>query len=279
MFSRQAPELTNWVDQVHAALTWVTKLVMTGEEMCWKVPLEALTVVKVPSWAEMDAPLVKVPLRDNATPPRTMAVVLKTPTSPSAIHKKVKLSFIALFFLAKKMQLRGKKYIKPDDWYSQSRKRKSLAVLCRHVVAFLESRCIFFMDNVKDVCEANGFNTRRAYDVLSILKALGLVQHIVSHSGSFLWIGCKGFEKRVDCFKFPGYPCITPGKLTLEFITHSCLFVIVQHRCERLRCKEMLKSLASLHRVDLSDQSTRRRVYDVLNVLSCFPQLIEYAQK
>lgn len=153
------------------------------------------------------------------------------------------------------------------------RKDKSISVLCRHIVPHLEARVVFFADNVKNVCDANGFNTRRAYDILCVLKGLGLVQKLHTPSASYVWIGVRGFEAHVHDLRQFGFTRKHNGVFTLGYITHACLYLLVAGKCKLLlHC--VLQALADMCIDCTRSNSHRRRVYDVVNIMSCFPSLI-----
>jgi hypothetical protein len=153
------------------------------------------------------------------------------------------------------------------------RQKRSISILCRHVVTFLESRRIFFADNVKDVCEANGFDNRRTYDVICVLKSLGLVQKLSHCSASYVWIGRPGFDACVDALKKFGFQGKFNGKFTLGFVTYATLFLLVNKRCS-LDVRQLIQALRDIHVDCAKSESNKRRVYDIVNILSCFPSLM-----
>lgn len=173
------------------------------------------------------------------------------------------------------MQLRGGSKVCPGRKIP-SRKDKSLSILCRLSVTYMESRGIFFADNIKDVCDANGFQIRRAYDILATFKALGLVQGIPNHSASYVWLGVQGFLGRVESLRnCHSVPYKFHTKFTMEMLTTSCLFLLCHRRCKSLKIKHVKRSLREVY-LNCSENSTfQRRIYDILNVFSCFPDLIK----
>lgn len=153
------------------------------------------------------------------------------------------------------------------------RKTRAIVVLCEHIIKNVQKMPMFSADNVKDWCAVRNFGERRAYDILSIFKSLGLI--FKKDLDTYVWLGYQGMVDRVRELRFKGFQYST-GRYALATITNVCLMMLI-NRMSGLSNKEMIAQLSKLGFMDTT--TLHRRVYDVMNIFKAFPDLLEEINK
>lgn len=155
----------------------------------------------------------------------------------------------------------------------KTRQKKSLSVLAYHVCNWMQDNPIFSSDNIKDVCASHGFCERRSFDVINILDAFGMIRNL-HRERSYVWEGYPGFVKRVEHFKrlnkfvHTSRKYLARSKYTLEVTAQACLYVMTILNVAP-RYQDIVTALRRINYYGYS----KRSIYDVLNVLKCFPEL------
>lgn len=173
------------------------------------------------------------------------------------------------------MKTRGVKL----DFKPRTRPKRNTCIttLCDHVMRMFPATggIVFTVQMLKVWCEARGFACRRAYDLIALFRALGMVVH-TGCSSTFLWLGHDGFAKQVNSLHKFGFPNLKSQKKTLYIVTLGVLYANVVEKCATGNLETLKERMAALlHKDDFGRcPSACHRLYDAVSAVSCVKKRI-----